>query len=380
MFEWIGDQIGKIIWNNLLMWLYETIYQAAADFFAMMGNMGAEIFDLSWVAAVVQLFSLFGWALFGIGMVTAVFDAAIEYQNGRGNLNMTALNVLKGFFAASMVGVLPIELYRFSISLQNTLSGELLGIFTADGSGGFSGKVVQTLSGNFLIEDLTEVTLLAVLILIAFAYAITKVFFQNIKRGGILLVQIAVGSMYLFSVPRGYTDGFIQWTKQIIALCLTAFLQTTLLMLGLMTFPGKQNHRYRHHACSRRSAAHCRAVWNGYLGKDESDERSAQCAKRHLSNAHVCKTITRGEIYEPYLPIPKKLKEKANLWLWSLRDFAILSVALLFSALALAKLGILLPLGISLGFAFLTIRLSAYTMLEYISWCMRFFSYRSAAL
>ena len=86
MFEWIGDQIGKIIWNNLLMWLYETIYQAAADFFAMMGNMGAEIFDLSWVAAVVQLFSLFGWALFGIGMVTAVFDAAIEYQNGRGNL------------------------------------------------------------------------------------------------------------------------------------------------------------------------------------------------------------------------------------------------------------------------------------------------------
>ena len=170
------------------MWLYETIYQAAADFFAMMGNMGAEIFDLSWVAAVVQLFSLFGWALFGIGMVTAVFDAAIEYQNGRGNLNMTALNVLKGFFAASMVGVLPIELYRFSISLQDTLSGELLGIFTADGSGGFSGKVVQTLSGNFLIEDLTEVTLLAVLILIAFAYAIIKVFFQNIKRGGILLV------------------------------------------------------------------------------------------------------------------------------------------------------------------------------------------------
>ena len=47
MFEWIGDQIGKIIWNNLLMWLYETIYQAAADFFAMMGNMGARKFDTS---------------------------------------------------------------------------------------------------------------------------------------------------------------------------------------------------------------------------------------------------------------------------------------------------------------------------------------------
>ena len=63
-----------------------------------------------------------------------------------------------------------------------------------------------------------------------------KVFFANIKRGGILLIQMAVGSLYLFSVPRGYTDGFSQWCKQIFALCLTAFLQTVLLFLGLLTF------------------------------------------------------------------------------------------------------------------------------------------------
>ena len=40
----------------------------------------------------------------------------------------------------------------------------------------------------------------------------------------------------MFSVPRGYTDGFNQWCKQVIAICLTAFMQTTLLFLGLMTF------------------------------------------------------------------------------------------------------------------------------------------------
>lgn len=40
----------------------------------------------------------------------------------------------------------------------------------------------------------------------------------------------------MFSVPRGYTDGFVQWVKQVVALCLTAFLQTTLLYLGLLTF------------------------------------------------------------------------------------------------------------------------------------------------
>ena len=45
-----------------------------------------------------------------------------------------------------------------------------------------------------------------------------------------------MGSLYLFSVPRGYMDGFTQWVRQVIALCLTAFLQSTMLLLGLMTF------------------------------------------------------------------------------------------------------------------------------------------------
>ena len=74
------------------------------------------------------------------------------------------------------------------------------------------------------------------LAMIALAYCVIKTFFSNIKRGGILLIMIAVGSMYMVSVPRGYTDGFISWCKQVFALCLTAFLQTTLLFLGLMTF------------------------------------------------------------------------------------------------------------------------------------------------
>lgn len=71
--------------------------------------------------------------------------------------------------------------------------------------------------------------------LLAFSYCTIKVFFANIKRGGILLIQIAVGSLYMFSVPRGYTDGFNQWCKQVMAICLTAFLQTTLLFLGMLT-------------------------------------------------------------------------------------------------------------------------------------------------
>ena len=62
------------------------------------------------------------------------------------------------------------------------------------------------------------------------------IFFANLRRGGILLIQIAVGSLYFFSVPRGYLDGFWNWGKQVAGLCLTAFLQTTMLVAGLMVW------------------------------------------------------------------------------------------------------------------------------------------------
>ena len=78
--------------------------------------------------------------------------------------------------------------------------------------------------------------LMLIFCIILMAYAVIKVFFANLKRGGILLIQIAVGSLYMFSIPRGYTDGFTQWMKQVIGLCLTAFLQATILVAGLMVF------------------------------------------------------------------------------------------------------------------------------------------------
>ena len=41
---------------------------------------------------------------------------------------------------------------------------------------------------------------------------------------------------------------------------------------------------------------------------------------------------------------PDNLKAKATLWLWELRDVAIIGVGFLFSVLAIAQTGILLPL------------------------------------
>ena len=204
----------------------------------MMGNMGADIFALDWVQATIKLFTLFGWSLFIAGMVVAIFDVAIEYQHGRADIKTTSINILKGFFACSLIGVVPVELYKFCISLQNTFAHDLSALFAGGQSIDLAGQSTSVLVGSFAVSGQLTFSLFNILALIAFAYCVIKIFFQNIKRGGILLVQMAVGSLYMFSVPRGYTDGFYQWCKQVAALCLTAFMQTTLLFLGLLTFPG----------------------------------------------------------------------------------------------------------------------------------------------
>ena len=236
-FTGVGEQISNSIWSSMMHWFYETVYNAVADFFTQMGNMGAEIFDLEWVQATVWLFTLFGWALFAAGVVVAVFDLAIEYQNGRANVKTTVLNILKGFFACSLIGIVPLALYKFCISLQNTFAEDLSRLFADGKTYDLAGQSMAILEKQFSLQDQAMGSLFNLLILIAFAYCIIKVFFQNIKRGGILLVQMTVGSLYMFSVPRGYGDGFVQWMKQVAAICLTAFMQTTLLFLGLMTFP-----------------------------------------------------------------------------------------------------------------------------------------------
>lgn len=235
----MGKDVSNSIWDTMLEWFFKTIYGAVGDFFAMMGNMGADIFELGWVQATVKLFTLFGWSLFATGVVVSVFDAAIEYQSGRGNIKATALNVLKGFFACSLIGVLPVELYQFCISLQNVFSHDLARIFAGSISLDVAALSQKVLTDCFETTPSADFSLFRILLLVAFAYCVVKIFFQNIKRGGILLIQMAVGSLYMFSIPRGYTDGFIQWMKQVVAICLTAFLQTTLLYLGLLTFQSR---------------------------------------------------------------------------------------------------------------------------------------------
>lgn len=242
MFIW--DFTANPVMDALIDWSYGQMIGFLSNFFAEMGNMGVELFDLPWVQAIVLFFSQLAWALFGVGLVVAGFECGIEYASGRGDIQQTALSAIKGFLAVNLFSVVPVRLYALSVTLQGTLTAGITGADTTISD--VAQEIVTELgtidsltgltAGSYLGFSTVTSPIMFLFAIILMAYAVIKVFFANLKRGGILLIQIAVGSLYMFSIPRGFGDGFIQWMKQVIGLCLTAFLQSTILIAGLMVF------------------------------------------------------------------------------------------------------------------------------------------------
>lgn len=219
VFDWFYD------------WFYGKIMEFIQTMFTYISGMGVEIFELSWIKAIIEFFGLFGWAMYVVAIVVAVFDTAIAYQNGQGNISDAALGAIKGFFAVNLFTKIPIELYKIAIEIQNSLGEAMSGLFGASSRSSLGDLATTMLNAASGVTGIVSLFLI-----IALGYAVIKVFFANIKRGGMILINIAVGSLYIFSFTRGHQEGFIDWCKQVIAICLTAFLQNSLLFAGLLTF------------------------------------------------------------------------------------------------------------------------------------------------
>lgn len=241
MFIW--DFVADTVLGQIIDWIYGQIVGFLGDFFMQMGNMGADLFEMSWVQSIVLFFSYLAWALYVTGLVVSAFECGIEYQTGRGSARESALNAIKGFMAVSLFTTVPVELYKLCVSLQGDLTAGITGL--GEDFGTVATGIITSLkdagtweqaASSGVLGGLNSISspILMIFILIMMGYAIIKVFFANLKRGGILLIQIAVGSLYMFSIPRGYIDGFVSWCKQVVGLCLTTFLQATVLIAGLM--------------------------------------------------------------------------------------------------------------------------------------------------
>lgn len=220
------------LFQSLLDYVYAEMIKGLSDVLTQMNYMGVEVLELAWMQALISFFSHFGWALYLAGMSVAILDTALEAQNGKAGIRDTALNMLKGFMAVNLFTVIPVELYRFCVGLQGELGQAICKVFQIEAL-----SDIGTFASN-LLSVYTIFNPFNLIFVIMLGYCFIKVFFANIKRGGILLINIAVGSLYMLSIPRGYMDGFMGWCRQVAALCMTTVLQNSLLIAGLLTCDG----------------------------------------------------------------------------------------------------------------------------------------------
>lgn len=222
--------VGTLM-EDLLDWVYGCVVSFLNVFFMQINGMGTELFGTIYAKALILLFAKLGWVLYATGVVMAVFECALASQDGRSNVKGTAVNVIKGFMAVNLFHSVPVILYNAAVRWQGIFGRDVAGLRNPGDVGASALDMIQGLT-----VDSGSKVLFTLFLVIAIGYSVIKVFFANIKRGGILLVQIAVGSLYMLSVPRGAGDGFKQWCKQVIGICLTTFLQSLILTIGLRLF------------------------------------------------------------------------------------------------------------------------------------------------
>lgn len=70
---------------------------------------------------------------------------------------------------------------------------------------------------------------------------------------------------------------------------------------------------------------------------------------------------------------PDNLKASPMLFLWRLKDLAVIGIGALISVLALSQIGFSIPLVITLAYAFLAIRFEDTSILDFIKYAVRYF-------
>ena len=100
---------------------------------------------------------------------------------------------------------------------------------------------------------------------------------------------------------------------------------------------------------------------------EEPDEPDENASEEEPAAAHF---LFGGDLIYSY---PDNLNAKATLWLWQLRDLAVIGIGLLIAVLALTQLGLFLPMVLVAAYAFLSIHLDGLSVLDFLSFVVSFY-------
>lgn len=224
--------IGYLLWQ-ILEWIVEELFGSLFAWLLTEVSAGAtDVFTLDVVKLLIKGAKTVGTMLWGVGVVYAVFDMAIQYSRGRGGPHDLALNFVRSYAAVLLFTVLPVPFYQAMITYGGRIGGALAG-----GGTGFTidlSKIYEAILGvdaSFVVELLLLIVLFVLTLLNCFAL---------LKRSFFAFCLTVFGCVHMFSLPRGYADGFLDWCKQLIGLGMTAFFH--MVLLGLSSYLLCQGH------------------------------------------------------------------------------------------------------------------------------------------
>lgn len=215
--------------SQIILWIVETLFGSLFSWLLNEVSAGAtDLFSLEVVKLLIKGAKNVGAMLWGVGVVYAVFDMAIQYSRGRGGPQDLALNFVRSYAAVLLFTVLPVPFYQAMLTYGGKIGGALA-------SGGAS--LDFTLDFEAVYESMVgaafDVVVELLLLIILFVLTLLNAF-ALLKRSFFAFCLTIFGCVHMFSVPRGYGDGFLDWCKQLIGLGFGAFLH--MVMLGMSSY------------------------------------------------------------------------------------------------------------------------------------------------
>jgi len=205
-------------------WLKDKILTGGADVLKYMSEASIDLFSNNIVDNVLKLMEYIGWILLAVGILFAIVNVYISYLESESiNLHLLILNIFKGIIAILFLKAGVIRVY----ALSTTINDLVCKITTTPN---YKQSLDNVSSG---IDSASFGVLWVLIITVTVIISILVCLIQILKRGGMYLAHVMVGYLYLFSIPSGNTNGFMDWCKQTVAIALTNILQTALLYIGL---------------------------------------------------------------------------------------------------------------------------------------------------
>lgn len=230
-FKGIIEEIWSYLTRNILTGIQKVIQVCIDGIY----ETSVRLFDYNFISALLSFIFSLGFALFVVGTLVSLISTTVDYSSGyKISFKQNILPIFFGLFSVYGFTYVPIILYKFTYYLQSLLMSSLYNVINKSDVP----SSIFNYSKDVIVDRFFNIiSTVSIVYLLVSMYCVIKIFIQSIKRGGVLLLIIGTGSLYMFSIPVSGTKVLTSYLKKIFALCFTSFFQTTLLSLGFAIFP-----------------------------------------------------------------------------------------------------------------------------------------------